>query len=208
MASPSLPASTAGSAAAPTTITVVAAGLLGALGSALHVASVIVLPGLTHLDAARHPVVLIANVLGAIAFTFLAITLPATPTLDRLPRWALYLTAAGCCAVAGLMWVHVTRIPHLLGWLTEAQARQAVDQPTLYSFLISLPKQLLLLAGLIGLAVAGWRHRLISRGACVLLILAGLVSAFLEPPWPGAVLTGLALAWTARSARPASHTTV
>ncbi|MGW4967095.1 hypothetical protein ACWEPL_58595 [Nonomuraea sp. NPDC004186] len=167
----------------------------------------IVLPGLTHLEAGRHPVVLIANVLGAIAFTCLAITLPAAPALARLPRWALYLTAAGCCAVAGLMWVHVTRIPHLLGWLTEAQARQAVDQPTLYSFLISLPKQLLLLAGLIGLAVAGWRHRLISRGTCVLLVLAGLVSAFLEPPWPGGVLAGLALTWTARSAHPVSHNT-
>jgi hypothetical protein len=51
------------------------------------------------------------------------------------------------------------------------------------------------------LAITGWRRGVASRGACALLALAGLVSLLLEPFPPGGLLAGIALAWTARSAR-------
>jgi predicted branched-subunit amino acid permease len=62
------------------------------------------------------------------------------------------------------------------------------------------PKILLGLVGFLALAIAGWRRRAISRGACVLLVLTAVVS--LLPPYPPTgILAGLAIAWAARSAR-------
>lgn len=49
------------------------------------------------------------------------------------------------------------------------------------------------------LAVTGWRRRAIPRGACVLLVIAG-VASLMGPFPPVGFLGGLALAWTARSA--------
>ncbi|MFI6733139.1 hypothetical protein ACIBI9_09425 [Nonomuraea sp. NPDC050451] len=53
--------------------------------------------------------------------------------------------------------------------------------------------------GLAALAVAGRRRRGVSRGACVLFLLAALVAMLLSPHQPTALLAGLGLAWAARS---------
>jgi hypothetical protein len=73
------------------------------------------------------------------------------------------------------------------------------------SFLFGLmlyPMGIAAMVGFVSLAVVGWRRRAMSRGACVLLVLAGLAS-LLGPFPPVGLLAGVALAWTARSARSA-----
>jgi len=55
--------------------------------------------------------------------------------------------------------------------------------------------------GLLTLAIVGWRRRIVARPACVLLVLAAIVSALLGAYPPGALLAALALAWTARTAK-------
>jgi hypothetical protein len=181
---------------------IMAAGLVGALACAAYVSGVIFVPNLGHRAAAHHPLVLIPDLITTFAFVSLAVTLPGLASVTRLPRWALYTSAAGCAFIAGLAWMFATYVPHVMRLLTDTQANQAVDDNDVYYELLGYPKILFCMVGFIALAIVGWRRRAIPRGASVLLILAGLVS-FLAPPWPGGILAGLALAWVARSA----HTT-
>lgn len=181
--------------ATSTRTAVVAGGLVGALGSAAYAASVVVAPDLTVREAATHPLVLTANVVVALAFVALAVTIRGLAELTGLPRWALAVTAAGCAFVGAVALTQATALPHMVGLISDAEAELSSG----YLVLMWLPKIALCAVGLAGLAVAGWRRRSLSRGLCVLLAVAGLVSVV--PPYPpGALLTGLALAWLARSA--------
>jgi hypothetical protein len=180
-----------------------AAGLTGALACAAYVSGVIFVPDLTHQAASHHPLAIIPDVITGFAFVALAVTLPGLATLTRLPRWAMYLSAAGCAFIAAIAWMAAPYVPHVMRLITEAQGDQIVHDNDVYFEVFWYPKILLCMVGFIALGIIGWRRRAMPRGACVLLILAGLVS-FLAPPWPGGVLAGLALASVARSARPAA----
>ncbi|MEU1393618.1 MULTISPECIES: hypothetical protein [unclassified Nonomuraea] len=83
----------------------------------------------------------------------------------------------------------------IAGTVTDAQW----EGPGLSGFLALVPKMLLCSVGFAALAVAGWRRRGISRGACVLLLLAALVAVLLSPHQPTALLGGLALAWAGKN---------
>jgi hypothetical protein len=63
----------------------------------------------------------------------------------------------------------------------------------------SIPMTVTCLVGFVAAGIAGWRRHAMPRGACVLFIVAGLVSLIGTFP-PAGLLAGLALAWTARSA--------
>lgn len=175
---------------------VAAAAIVGALGSAAYIASFAVAADLTVREAARHPLVITANLLVAVAFMALAVTVRGLAGPTGLPRWALTVTAAGCAAVGAVAWAQATVMPYAAGLLSDAQ----VEQGGAFLTLLWLPKMALCAVGLVGLAVAGRRLPSAPRGLSVLLAVAGVAS--LLPPYPpGALLTGLALAWIARTVR-------
>ena len=96
---------------APIRIAAIAAGLAGAVACAAYVSGVIFLPDLTHEAASHHPLVIISDVITAFAFVALAVTLPGLAALTRLPRWAMYVCAAGCAFIAGIAWMAATYVP-------------------------------------------------------------------------------------------------
>jgi hypothetical protein len=141
--------------------------------------------------------VLTANVVAALAFVGLAVSVPRLTGSTRFPAWALQLTAAGCAFVAAVAWAQATTWPHMASLLSDAQ----MEAGTGFLDLLWYPKMLLCSAGLAALAFVGWRRAAAPKGVLVLLGVAAVAS--LMPPYPpGALLAGLALTWLARTAKP------
>ena len=181
-------------AAAPTTV--VAAALVGALGSAAYISSLFFLSDMSNREAVSSPFTVTVNAVTTLAFIALALHLPGIASHSRLPRWALLVTAFACAFVAALTWALGTIGAAAAASMTDTQFE---DTNSFTFWLAYLPKMLLSAVGLVGLAVAGWRQRTIARGACLLLGVAG-VASILPPHPPGALLAGIALAWAVRSA--------
>ncbi|NRQ34020.1 hypothetical protein HII36_19495 [Nonomuraea sp. NN258] len=174
---------------------VVAGGLVGAMGAAAYISSFFLLSDLSGREAVRSPLCVTANVLITIGFVTVALALPALAGPLRLPRWAAVTAGLGCAFLATIAWAMATIGVDFAGTVTDAQW----DSPGLPAFLGVVPKMLLCAVGFAALAVAGWRGRGIPRGACVLLVLAGVVAVLLMPHQPTALLGGLALAWAAKN---------
>lgn len=177
---------------------VTAAALVGALGSAGYIAGLFLLSGLSDAEAQRAPITIVECLLAGLAYVAVAVTLPGLAGVTRLPRWALSLAAAACAFLAVQAWGFGTLIANLATVLPQDVFEDAGTETFLMTLFL-LPSMLLGLVGFVSLAVVGWRRKAMSRGACVLLVLAGLV-ALLGPFPPAGFLGGLALAWTARSA--------
>lgn len=173
---------------------VVAGGLVGALGAAAYISSFFLLSDLTGREAVRSPLCVTANVLIALGFLTVALALPPAAGGLRLPRWAAVTSALGCAFLGAVAWGMATFGADMAGMVTDAQW----NDPGVAALLGLVPKMLLCLVGFVSLAIAGWRRGGVPRGACVLLLLAGLVALML-PHQPTALLGGLALAWLARS---------
>jgi hypothetical protein len=188
-------------------LVIVAAASIGAIGAAAFISTFVLLSGIRGRLAVQAPLSVTAEMLVALGFVVLAIALPGLAAYTRFPRWALLVSAFGCAFVAATAWASATMGVAVAGVVTDAQwATTSADpewsNPASVMMLVgALPKMLLCGVGFAALAVTGWRRGVASRGACVLLALAGLVSLLLEPFPPGALLAGIALAWTARSAR-------
>ena len=135
-----------------------------------------------------------------LAYLVIAVSLPGLAGRTRFPRWALTLAATACGFVAIPAWAFGSIIAHLATQLPEAQF-DAVGKPTFLLMLLNLPAMVLGLIAFVTLAIVGWRNRAMSRGACVLLFIAGLVALIPDFP-PVGLLAGVAFAWTARSSRP------
>jgi hypothetical protein len=183
----------------PAQFAALAGGLLGAVGSAAYISSFFLLHGDTGREAVQSPLCVTANMLMTAGFIALALALPGLTA--RLPRWALLTSAVGCVFVAAIAWADATSGAHFAAQFTDAQWEKLSNGSDGRQIAEFLPKILLCGVGFGALAVTGWRRRAISRGACVLLALAALVSLVLMPIPPGALLGGLALAWAARSAQ-------
>jgi hypothetical protein len=180
---------------------IVAAALVGAIGSAAYISSVIFMPDISNKDAATHPLVQTAEILIGLSFVVLALALPLLAEISKLPRWALYVAAAGCAFVATNAWTYGLFMGHVSRLFTDVQAEAFQDATSGYLTAYWLPKMVLCGVGLLALAIVGWRRRAIARPACVLLVLAAVVSGLLAVYPPGAFLAALALAWTARTAK-------
>ncbi|NUT38179.1 MAG: hypothetical protein HOV79_34450 [Hamadaea sp.] len=181
---------------------VTASALVGALGSAGYIAGLFLLSGASDAEAQRAPITIVECMIAGLAYVAVAVSLPGLAGVTRLPRWALSLAAAACAFIAVQAWGFGTLIANLATVLPP-DVFASVGTETLLMNLFLLPSMLLSLAGFVALAVVGWRRRAMSRGACVLLIVAGL-AALLGPFPPVGLLAGFALAWTARSAAAAS----
>jgi hypothetical protein len=125
--------------------------------------------------------------------------LPGLATVTRLPRWALSIAAAGYPFIAIQAWVYGTVIPELANRPPANEYEQIGQHPQFLLQLFEVSTGLACVVSFTALAIVGWRRRAMSRGACVLFILAGLAS-LLGPFPPVGLLAGLALAWTVRSA--------
>jgi hypothetical protein len=90
-------------------------------------------------------------------------------------------------------------IPELANRLPADEYEQVGQHPHFLFLVFEVSTGLVCVVSFAALAVVGWRRRAMSRGACVLFILAGLAS-LLGPFPPVGLLAGLALAWTVRSA--------
>jgi hypothetical protein len=181
--------------------TAVAAALVGAISNAGYISTFIFLNGISSKDADTHPFVLTCEILAGLSFVVLALTLPSLASRSRLPGWVLCLTAAGCAFVATNAWTYGLFMADLSGRLTDAEAAHFQDATSGYLIAFWLPKMVLCGIGLLALAIVGWRRRIVPRPACVLLVLAAIVSGWLVAYPPGALLAALALAWTARTVK-------
>jgi hypothetical protein len=181
---------------------VTAAGLIGALASAGYISGVIFMSDMTVAEAHGAPVTVVECLLAGLAYVVLAVSLTGLAGGTRLPRWALSIAAAGCAFIAIQAWAYGSVVADLAHRIPAADFEALGADPSFLFQLLYRPMGLVSLAGFGALAVLGWRRRAMSRGACVLLALAGLAS-LLGPFRPVGLLAGLALAWTARSARSA-----
>jgi hypothetical protein len=179
---------------------VTAAALVGALGSAGYIAGLFLLAGASNAEAQRAPITIVECLVAGLAYIAVAVSLPGLAGVSRLPRWALSLAAAGAAFVGVQGWVYGTLVANLANVLPE-DVYEGAGKETFLMNLFLLPSMVLCLAGYVSLAIVGWRRKAISRGASILLILAGLI-ALLGPFPPVGLLGGLALAWVARSAKP------
>lgn len=188
---------------------VTAAGLVGAMASGAYISGVILLHDLPTNEALSAPLSITACLLAGLAFVALAVNLAGLAEGTRLPRWALSIAAAGCAFIAIQAWAYGTFVADLATKIGNTQFERLADE-TLLLQLMYVPMGAVCLAGFVTVAVTGWRRRAMSRGACVLLALSG-VAAMLGPFPPAGLLSGAALAWTARTVRqvhnPATSTT-
>lgn len=179
----------------------VAAALVGAVSSAAYISGVVFMHDLSSKEGATHPLVLTEGILAALSFVALALALPSLAEVSRLPRWALYVAAAGCVFVATIAWTEGLFMAHVHGLFTEAQSEAFPDTMSGYRVVFELPKMVFCGVGLMALAIVGWLRRTIARPACVVLVLAAIVSGLLAAYPPGAFLAAVGLAWAARTAK-------
>jgi hypothetical protein len=180
---------------------VVAAALVAALACAGYIAGLFLLSGMSNAEAQRAPITVAECLLAGLAYVAVAVTLPHLADGTRLPWWALSFAAAGCAFLAIQAWSLGTTIADLANKLPADQFDSIGKDETLLFLLMLIPVQVLCLISFVTLAVVAWRRKAMSRGASVLLILAGL-AALLGPFPPVGLLAGLAIAWAARSAQP------
>jgi len=190
VATPRLAASTG------TGTTVAAAGLAAAVACAGIVAGWFLFADTSQATAALEPVNVAGSLIAGAAFAVLAVALPGLAPLPRVP---LTLAALACAFIAIPAWTFGTVVPHLAAHTSPAQFDE-LGHVGFRLLLLNLPMIALSLAGFISLAVVGWRRHAMSRGASVLLVVAALTT-LLGDFAPAGIVTGVALAWTARSAR-------
>lgn len=176
---------------------VASAGLAGAVGSGAYISGVIVLNDLDMAEAMRAPLTITASLVAGLAFLTLCVTLAGLAGHSALPRWALSIAAAGCGFIAMQAWAYGTFVADAASKLGDTQFERLAETSVLLE-LMYRPMGVVCLVGFAAVAIIGWRRRAMSRGACVVLALAG-VAALLGPFPPVGLLSGLALAWTARS---------
>ncbi|MGN9909643.1 hypothetical protein ACTMTJ_19030 [Phytohabitans sp. LJ34] len=186
-----------GTAGATNRTAVIAAALVGAVASAGYVSGVVFSSGMSDAEAQRAPLTVVESLLTGGAYVVLAITLTGLAAGSRLPRWPLALSAAACAFVAIQAWTVGTVFAWLATELPEAQL-DAVGQDTFLFGLFIYPMGVLCLAGYTALAIVGWRRGAFSRGASVVLVLAGL-AALLGPFPPTGLLGAIGIAWLART---------
>jgi hypothetical protein len=188
-------------ASSATRTAVIAAALVGAVASAGYVSGVVFASGMTDSEGQRAPLTVTESLLTGSAYVVLAISLLNLANGSRLPRWPLALSAAACSFVAVQAWTTGT----IFAWLATELPEATFDSINQNTFLFNAyvyPMGVLCLIGYASLAIVGWRREAFSRGASVLLILAGLI-ALLGPFPPTGILGALGLAWVARSLKAA-----
>lgn len=190
-----------GTATATTRTAVTAAALVGAVASAGYVSGVVFTSGMSDAEAQRAPLTVVESLLTGGAYVVLAISLLGLAAGSRLPRWPLALAATACAFVAIQAWTIGTVFAWLASELPEAQF-DSISQDTFLFSLFIYPMGLFCLVGYTALAIVGWRRGAFSRGASVVLILAGL-AALLGPFPPTGLLGAVGLAWLARSLKAA-----
>jgi len=185
---------------AATRTAITAAGLAAAVASAASIASSFVYDNASQAESSQAPVRIVGCLITGLAFAVIAVTLPGLSAATRLPRWTLALAALAAAFTTVAAWTFGTVLPHLAAHVSAAQFDE-LGHPDFQLVLFSLPMRLLGLVGFIALAVSGWRRRAFSRGAAIVLILAGVAGALTG--WWAAVglLAGVAMAWVARTAK-------
>jgi len=186
---------------AGTRLAIQAGGLIGAIGAAAAISGVAFMSDLTQREGARSPLTFTANVLIAVGFLITALALAGGSADLGMPRWAVLLSAAGCAMVSAVAWGMATFGVETAGLVTDKQW----EHPGVMLVVAFVPKMILCAAGFGAFAIIGWRNRTWSRGACILLGLAAVVSGLIAPHQPGALVGGLALVWAARSAYNPGH---
>ncbi|GAA1389472.1 hypothetical protein GCM10009613_28440 [Pseudonocardia kongjuensis] len=176
---------------------VAAGGLVTAVGAAAYVSAHVLLAGMSGREAVGSPLCVTANLVMTAGLVTLVLGLPSFGARSGLPRVAVAVAVAACVFAAANAWSMGTELAGLTGLVTDAQW-EAMDNPMV--LLSRVPKMVLGLVGFGALAVAGWRRRAFSRGACVLLAL-GAVVGLLPPHQPGALVAGVALGWAALTVR-------
>jgi hypothetical protein len=178
-----------------------AGGLIGAVGAAAAISGVAFMSDLSQREGARSPLSFTANVLIAVGFLIAALALAGSSADLGMPRWAVLVSAAGCVMVSAVAWGMATFGVETAGLVTDKQW----EHPGVMLVVAFVPKMILCALGFGAFAVVGWRNRTWSRGACVLLGVAAVVSGLIAPHQPGALVGGLALVWAARSVHTPEH---
>jgi len=170
------------------------AALAGALSSAAFIAGFALLAGQSQREQTLSPYTLTINVLTTLAFAGLAVTIPSLRRALDVPAWVLYTCSAACAAVAAMAWSLATVANHVATQVSD----EKFTEFTVYLSLLPAPKMVLGLVGFVALGVTGWRRRSVPRGACALLVIAGITSLWWAYP-PATIFAGLVFLWIARS---------
>jgi hypothetical protein len=175
------------------------AALVAVLSSVAFIAGFALLSDLSQRESTLSPYTLTVNVLTTLSFAGLAFSIPSLGRVVDVPRWVINTCAAACAAVAAMSWSLVTIAAHYASQVSDDQFMEF----TMYLNIFPAPKMVLGLVGFVALGVYGWRRRSVPRGACVLLILAGVLSLWWAYP-PATIFAGLAFGWIAKSADASS----
>lgn len=173
-----------------------AAAVAGAVGCSGYISTIVLLSDLSIRDAVRSPITITSNIVVAVAFALLAALVPLMAARLALPRWAGLLAAVGCAAVGATAWGTGTLAVHAAGLLTESQ----MEANSGWFSLFQAPQSLPCAIGFIALGLSIARRRAASRGAGILLVVAGAASLMPAYP-PGALLASLGLLWVAQTER-------
>jgi hypothetical protein len=178
---------------------VTAAGIAGALASAASIVGWFALSNLSKAELAHAPVTIVESLIAGLAFVVLAVNLRGLAPAIRLPRWALSFAGVACAFIAISAWAFGSVVAYLADKVSAAQFDD-LGKADFLLLLLNLPMALCSVLAFPTLAVIGWRRQAMPRGASVLLVIAGAASLIVDFP-PAGLLAGIALAWTARSAK-------
>lgn len=173
-------------------------GVLLAVGSLGYVVAGVLVGGEPGRAGYLHPLNAPASASAAAGAALLAGVL-ARWRPPGVRAWVMWLSALGMASLASGAWLSATV---LVGLASQAPSDEAfLASGTSWWALLFLAPKASLLVGLTVLVIRGGRRVLGSRVACVLLVLAGLLS--LWPPFPpSGVLAGLGLVLVARRPVP------
>lgn len=163
---------------------------LGAAGSAAYLSTFFIYTDDPQfIEIVRPPLVVTAFWLMFAGFSTVGLALPVAVG-DRLPSWAVYVTAAWFIASAAQAFATGTAVPDFARLVTEEEMQEGTN--TVLNFSMGVPHGLLGVVGFIALGVYGRRRGLFGTGLLVLFVMTGIASLLWHVP-PAGLLGSVAV---------------
>jgi len=177
--------------------------VIGAVGSAAYISTFFMYtddPQFT--EIVRSPLVVTAFWLMFAGLSTVGLALPAASG-NRLPNWAVYVTAASFIASAAQAFATGTAVADFARLVTEEEMQEGTN--TVLNFLMGVPHGLLGVVGFIALGICGRRRGLFGTGLMVLFIVSGIASLLWHVP-PAGLLGSVAILGLVQALRKPGQT--
>jgi hypothetical protein len=177
--------------------------VLGAVGSAAYLSTFFIYTDDPQfVEIVRSPLVVTAFWLMFAGLSTVGLALPAA-TGNRLPDWAVYVTAASFIASAAQAFTTGTAVADFARLVTEEEMQEGTN--TVLNFLMGVPHGLLGVVGFIALGIYGRRGGLFGIGLLVLFIVSGVASLLWHVP-PAGLLGSVAVLGLVQALRKPGQT--